>query len=398
MTSVKNTDVLTDIVIVGAGPAGLSAACALEGSGLKITLIEPQSKNSLADPKIDGREIALSHFSKSFLEEYGIWQKFDSKNIHLLKEAKIATGEEPFALGFERSDDPELPLGFLVSNHVIRKGLYQKASELENVTILTDHKVCSVQSKNDTATVTLDSKEIIECKLLIVADSRFSVTRRMLGIGAKMKDFGRVMLVCRMEHEIPHHSVAMEHFKYGKTCAILPLQEGVSSFVLTVPAAKSYEVTQLDEKGFNIFAEDIMNGSLGKMKLISERFSYPLIGVYSDKFIAQRAALIGDAAVGMHPVTAHGYNLGVKSAVTLSNLIKSAVKNGQDIGSSWLLQKYQLSHKIEAKPIYEGTNAVVNLFTNDNPAAKLLRRAALNISNHFTPFKKHVVSKLTQTK
>ena len=220
----------------------------------------------------------------------------------------------------------------------------------------------------------------------------------MLGIGAKMKDFGRVMMVCRMEHEIPHHSVAMEHFKYGKTCAILPLQEGVSSFVLTVPASKSYEVTELDETDFNSFAEEVMGGALGKMKLISERFSYPLIGVYSDKFMAQRAAFIGDAAVGMHPVTAHGYNLGVKSAATLAKLIISAEKKGQDIGSDWLLQKYQLNHRIEAKPIYEGTNAVVDLFTNDNPAAKLLRKAALNISNHLSPFKKHVVAKLTDTK
>ena len=264
-----------------------------------------------------------------------------------------------------------------MANHKIRQGLYQRAKSLEKIRFELGHAVEKVDTSKEAASVVLANGQCVSGQLLIAADSRFSAIRRMMGIGASMTDYGRVMLVCNMRHTKPHQNTARESFLYGKTCATLPLAEGVSSVVITVPASASKQLNEMSDEQFNRQATAVCDGKLGDMELISKRFSYPLVGTYSNRFIAQRFALVGDAAVGMHPVTAHGYNLAVRSADTLTQFVKKALDESADIGSDKVLRNYEIRHQLLAKPIYQGTNAVVKLFTNDHPVAKIARKAAL---------------------
>jgi ubiquinone biosynthesis UbiH/UbiF/VisC/COQ6 family hydroxylase len=218
----------------------------------------------------------------------------------------------------------------------------------------------------------------------------------MLGIGAKMKDFGRVMIVCIMTHPGSHRNTAQECFYYGRTCAILPLGENSSSIVITVPAAKAEALTSASLEDFERCVSDMLEHRLGKLTLVSERFSYPLVGAYADKFVSPGYALIGDAAVGMHPVTAHGYNLGLRSADTLAKQLLKAKQQGKNIGSLSVLQGYEWRHQLLAKPLYESTNMIVRLYTDDRPLAKLARTAAIRVGNNIAPFKKLVTHRLTQ--
>jgi 2-polyprenyl-6-methoxyphenol hydroxylase-like FAD-dependent oxidoreductase len=133
------------------------------------------------------------------------------------------------------------------------------------------------------------------------------------------------------------------------------------------------------------------------MRLVSELHSYPLVAVYADRFVATRFALIGDAAVGMHPVTAHGFNLGLSSQDTLANEIEHAVARGSDIGDSSLLNSYQSKHRRIAKPLYLGTNEIVNFFTNDTLPIKVARTIALRVTNHLPPIKWAIKNLLTET-
>jgi len=392
---VKNTDV----AIVGAGPAGLTFALCLAKSGLNITIIDQQPLKNIAEPTLDGRDIAMNHLSKCVLEELNVWQRFPEDEVHPLKEAKVIDGNSSYALHFERSDDPIAPLGYLVANHQIRDALYQQVCEHGNIELLTETSVENVHTNAADGVVETTSnagKQTIRASLVAAADSRFSVVRRMMGISAKMKDYGRVMMVCNMDHELSHQNTAQECFQYGRTCAILPLGPNRSSIVITTPSSRSGELSAMDDEAFAREAESMLGNRLGKMKLVTERFSYPLVGAMSNRFIGQRFALIGDAAVGMHPVTAHGYNLGVRSADTLATQIIKAKQAGKDIGSQWVLGNYEVRHKILSKPIYDGTNVVVQLFTDDNPVAKLARKAALRFGNNFRPFKKLVTQRLIQ--
>lgn len=389
----------TDVAIIGAGPAGLSFALCLANSGLNITLVDQQPLAAIAHPAMDGRDIAMNHVSKGILDQLGVWQRFPSDEVHPLKEAKVIDGNSPYTLHFERSDDPLAPLGYLVANHQIRNALYQRVIEHDNIRLITNSSVTNVHTNAADGVIEFNGDQgpsTLRASLVVAADSRFSAVRRMMGISARMKDYGRVMMVCNMEHEHSHENTARECFFYGRTCAILPLGPNRSSIVITTPSSRSAELNSLSDEDFTREAEQMIGHRLGKMTLKTERYSYPLIGAMSNRFISQRFALIGDAAVGMHPVTAHGFNLGLRSADTLASQVINAHQSGKDIGSKWLLGNYEARHKLLSKPIYDGTNVVVQLFTDDNPLAKVARKAALRIGNNFKPFKKLVTQRLIQ--
>ena len=139
-------------------------------------------------------------------------------------------------------------------------------------------------------------------------------------------------------------------------------------------------------------------GKLGQMKQIGERYSYPLVGVYAQKFRSTRFALIGDAAVGMHPVTAHGFNLGLRGQDILSNLIIKAINSENDIGSNEVLREFENKQIHLSRLMYFGTNGVVSLFTNDNNATKQIRKIVLKFANRFPPVKSLITKHLTESK
>jgi len=386
-----------DIVIIGAGPAGLSFANSLADTNINVLIVERQSREQLSDPAIDGRDIALTHFSQKLLVEMDTWSRMPADEVFPIKEAKVLDGESSYALHFNREDIPEDMLGYIISNQAIRKALYEKADSLDNVELLTDVSVTEVKTDENGAKVVLSNGKTVESALLVSADSRFSETRRKMGISADMHDFGRVCIVCRVQHEHSNEGVAHECFFYGQTLAILPLSENESSVVITVSSIMADRIMQMDAEEFSRHVEDQFKSKLGRMELSSERFPYPLVAVWANKFVGQRYAVIGDAAVGMHPVTAHGFNLGLRSQHTLASLVTDAHASGKDIGARNLLKQYESTHRKVARPIYLGTNAIVKLFTNDMPLHKLARKAVLRFGNIFPPIKRVITRQLTET-
>jgi ubiquinone biosynthesis UbiH/UbiF/VisC/COQ6 family hydroxylase len=220
----------------------------------------------------------------------------------------------------------------------------------------------------------------------------------MVGIPASMHDFGRVCIVCRMNHEKPHDGTAFECFHYGRTLAVLPLHGNRSSIVITAPMDQRELIMDMGEEQFNRDIEQRFESRLGSMSLVGERFAYPLVGVHARRFFANRFALIGDAAVGMHPVTAHGFNLGLSGASILAKEVISANKKGKDIGTIDVLNRYQTRHMRTTGPMYFGTNKIVKLFTDDRAPTKFIRQAALRVVNNFPQIKWAIQNKLTETR
>ncbi|WP_296062072.1 5-demethoxyubiquinol-8 5-hydroxylase UbiM [uncultured Amphritea sp.] len=385
-----------DIVIIGAGPAGLSFARSLGDTSLKVLLVERSSLTTLREPPEDGREIALTHLSVEMMKASGAWQQLADKDVSPICAAKVLDGNSSYTLNFDNDDSGLDALGYLVPNDKIRKAYFEVVEGIGNVELLTEISVEDVGSGVDSAWVLLSDGERVECDLLVSADSRFSETRRKMGVPATMKDFSRTAIVCRMEHTLPHNQTAFECFHYGRTLAILPMTGNLSSIVVTVSSAEADTIFNMSEEAFAADIEQRLQGQLGSMKLYGRRHLYPLVAVHANKFIGRRYAVIGDAAVGMHPVTAHGFNLGLRSQETLTKEIKHALSRGMDIGSYTVLEKYQTSHMRVTRPLYMGTNLVVGLFTNDNFAAKIARKATLRIANNFAPLKQVITRKLTE--
>ena len=387
-----------DIVVIGAGPAGLSFACSMAGLSLKILLVEKSALESISKPKPDGREIALTHHSRKILIKLGVWALIDEAKVSPLKEAKVFDGGSDSLLNFDAKKSAIEALGYLVSNHLIRAALFERVSQADNVTILNELMVDGISTTNTGAEVSLSNGKTIKSKLVVAADSRFSEIRRKMGIPSVMKDFSKVMITTRMSHEKAHNHIALEYFNYGHTLALLPLNGNVSSVVLTVPTDRLDEMLDLDEEKFNEMASDGFGGKLGQMKQIGDRHSYPLIGVYAQKFRATRFALIGDAAVGMHPVTAHGFNLGLRGQDLLSMSISRAINNGLDIGADAVLKEFERKQINLSRLMYFGTNGIVSLFTNDDVSIKQVRKLVLKFANRFPPVKALITQHLTESK
>ncbi|HJN38367.1 MAG TPA: 5-demethoxyubiquinol-8 5-hydroxylase UbiM [Gammaproteobacteria bacterium] len=383
-----------DVIIIGSGPAGMSLACLLAKSGLNIAIIDKSPLTSLDDPKLDGRDIALTFLSKKILEELGAWDRIASNNISKIRQAKVLDGLSSYSLDFDCEDVNKDKLGYLVSNRDIKKAIYEKVKTISNIELFLDHSA-RVESLNvDKALVSYNGK-IIESKLVVAADGRFSESRKLLGIETQMYDHGHVAIVCRMEHEKEHDDIAYECFLYGETLAVLPLVGKTSSIVITIPPIKADELFNLTEEEFNKYVENRFNFRYGKMSLINKRYKYPLVTVYAKSFISTRFALLGDAAVGMHPVTAHGYNLALKGAQILSMLLKSAVRQQQDIGGKTVLNSYQRQYNRACHLMYKGTNAIVWLYTKQYRVTKLMRKIVLRVGNSCFPIKKLIMGQLT---
>ena len=389
----------SDILVVGAGPAGLSFAAELVGSGLKVTLIEKSPLEVLQNPPYDGREIALTHLSREIMQRLGMWDLIPKDEIYPLRDAKVLNGQSDYQLHFpqptQARGEPADCLGYLISNHNIRKAAYEIASKLDNVTILTGTGVKEVKTSEDEAQVILENGEVLSGRLLLAADSRFSQTRRQLGISSDMHDYSRTMFVCRMKHTLSNQHTAYECFHYGRTIALLPLEEHLTNTVITVDSDKADTIKKMSPEELAASVKEQLKGRLGNMELVSTIHNYPLVGMIAQRFYGKRSALIGDAAVGMHPVTAHGFNLGLSSADLLAKLVLEAEQRGQDIGAASLLEKYSTKHMLHAQPIYHGTNMLLKLFTNETAPAKILRGLVLRASNNFPPLKKLITKQLT---
>lgn len=383
-----------DISIIGAGPAGLCLARSLAQAGFSIALIEKQPQSALEQPAADGRDIALTHASKAMLSTLGMWEHIPAEAVSIIKEARVFDGTSSRYMGLSSPDAEKL--AFIVSNHHIRYAAYAAVRHEERITWLDNVSVRGIALRDSCAEVTLSTGECIRSSLLCAADSRFSESRRAAGIAASMHDFGKSMVVCQMAHELAHGNVAHECFHHGHTLAVLPLNGNRSSVIITMPPLEAARMAQLPPQEFNAWASEQFQHRQGTMRLDSECFLYPLVGVYADRFVAKRFALIGDAAVGMHPVTAHGFNFGLKSVQSLTGFIRSERANGGDIGSDSVLSRYDQAHRRATRPLYLATSGIVSLYTNDSAPAKLARSVLLHAAEHMHPVKSLLMAKLTE--
>ena len=390
----REDNTIFDIVVVGAGPVGIAFACGFTDTNIKIAIVDKLSKASISNPKIDGREIALTHHSVKILKKLNVWRDISNKSISVIKEARILDGNSTYFLNFNHQEIQRENLGCLVPNHVIRKNLYKRLIKLSNITLINNTQCISVNTDEKYSSILLSNGKKIKATLVVAADGRFSKMRSKMGIPAFVNNFNKDMIVCRMEHEKPHKNIAYEFFRYDQTQASLPYIKNQSGIITTVAKDSTFSLMKMNKKKFNKEMENSFNNFFGRMKLIGKRFSYPMITTYTKQFISDRFALIGDAAVGMHPVTAHGFNLSLKGLDFLINEIRATIKNRADIGSTTVLNNYQAKLHLAAGPVYLATNIIVNLYTSNILPAKLTRQFILRFVNTVKPAKQVLLNML----
>jgi ubiquinone biosynthesis UbiH/UbiF/VisC/COQ6 family hydroxylase len=394
MTPPTNSD--PDILVVGAGPAGLALACAAADAGLTVRVLEQATRPSIENPAEDGREIALTHRARAVMERLGLWERLPADAPAPLREARVLDGNSPAALRFASQGTGLDALGWLVPNHLIRSAALRAAESRRGVEVLCDTRATALAIDATSARVTLADGREFAARLVVAADSRFSQVRRMAGIGASVHDFARSVVVGRVAHEHDSQGIAWECFRYGNTLAMLPLNGRQSSAVITVASDRAPEWLALGDDGFAARVQAQAPEAFGRITGAEPRHHYPLVGVYAHRFTGPRFALVGDAAVGMHPVTAHGYNFGLYGVEVLARQLAAARAAARDIGDTGVLAPYADEHRRTTLPTYLGTNALVKLFTDEHAPAKVARRVLLSAAERLPPFSIAVKAAITR--
>ncbi len=367
-----------DIVVAGAGPVGLAFAASLAGAGLRIVLVDPQREAALADPPDDGREIALTDRSVGMLRALGAWDRIPADQVAPLRRMQVLNGPSDYAMqlgpGGADGDMPGRFLGRFVPNHWLRRSLHAVVQGLPGATLLPGASVTAVRPQGDAVMATLSDGRVLTAGLVVAADTRRSRLRQQQGIGAALHDYRQRMLVCPVAHPVPHHETATAWFEYGQTLVTLPLNGGRSSAVMTVGEADATALLRLDDAAFGRELTRRYRGRLGAMRPVGGRQAVPVVTAYAARFVGRRFALLGDAAVGMHPTTAHGFNFGMLGQHALARELRTTLAAGRDVADPSALARYEAAHRAETRLFFAGAEALMRLYAaGDSLPARLLR-------------------------
>jgi 2-octaprenyl-6-methoxyphenol hydroxylase len=373
----------TDIVIAGGGLNGMALAVALGQAGLSVTLVDPLSAEVRGDTGFDGRGYALSLASQRLLAAIGVWRMVAAQSqpiLHItVSDGRAGEGASPLALDFDHAEIEEGPMGHMIEDRVLRPALLAVMGKVEGVTHVPEVSVIDHAPSSTGVTVTLSDGRQIEAALLVACDGKRSPTAARAGIRRTGWDYAQTALVCAIEHEKPHNGTAHQFFMPPGPLAILPLPGSRSSIVWTERHAMAEAVASMDDEDYLAVLRPRFGDFLGKIRLAGARFTYPLTLSVADRFVAERLALVGDAAHAVHPIAGQGLNAGLKDVAALAEVLVDARRRGEDVGRVDVLHRYERWRRFDTMTLAVATDAFNRLFSNDNPILRLGRDLGLGL-------------------
>lgn len=387
----KQTEISCDVIIVGGGLAGLTAAIGLAQEGFEVAVIDMAPKGDLTAVSYDGRSSALAYASCQLFEALGIWEYMEPFAQPIL-EIRVSDGPSLLHLHFDNETLGDGPLGHMVENRHTRLALFKRLEEMEGIHLLAPEKVATIERDNARATVTLESGTVIRAPLLLGIDGRGSIVRKHAGMALSKIEYQQHGIVCSVEHEFSHCGIAHERFLPSGPFAILPLTGNRSSLVWTEKSHLVETIMGLSERAFESEVRRRIGNFLGEVKVIGGRWAYPLSLQYTQNYVADRLALVGDAAHGIHPISGQGLNLGIKDVAVLIEVLTDARRVGLDIGSTAVLENYGRWRTTDNASVYAITDIFNRLFSNDIGPVKLVRDLGMAAINEVTPLKNFFMS------
>jgi 2-octaprenyl-6-methoxyphenol hydroxylase len=366
-----------DVVIAGGGMIGTSLALALATLDLRIAVVEPVLRDAAEQPSFDERSTALSRSSQRMFTALGLWDRIVAastpiRSIHVSDKGRF---------GFSHIDAGEQgveALGYVVINRVLGGVLQQALDALDNVEQLNPARIVSVATRADRARAEVEQpsgqSRRLSAKLLVAADGARSSVRDMLGIGSELVDYGQRAIIGNLLTELPNENRAYERFTEDGPIAMLPIRDGRTAFVWILTSEAAEAMLTLGDDAFTERLQDAFGNRLGAFSRAGARASYPLWLSKADRLVTERAVLVGNAAHGLHPVAAQGFNLGLRDVAALSDCIADAREDGVvDPGSAELLGRYAEWRRDDQQKLVRFTDGIVRLFGSRRPPVRALR-------------------------
>ena len=375
-----------DILIAGGGLNGPALALALAQGGLKVAVIDARPAPARAEAGFDGRAYALAIASKRLLQAVGVWDRVSAQSQPMLKimasDGHAGQGASPFHLSFDSDEIEEGPMGFMLEDRFLYAAFLAAMAEEPAITLLSGETVVAQEAGPQGASVTLVSGRRLTGRLLVGCDGRGSGVALRAGIRRQGWGYGQTALVTAIAHEKSHGGTAHQFFMPSGPLAILPLPGGHhSSIVWSETDTQAAAIQALDDTGYLAALRPRFGDFLGKIALAGTRFTYPLSLSLAERFVAERVALVGDAAHGVHPIAGQGLNLGLRDVAALAEVLILARRRGEDIGGAVALEEYQRWRRFDATTLALGMDGVNRLFSNDNPFLRLGRDLGLGLVN-----------------
>jgi 2-octaprenyl-6-methoxyphenol hydroxylase len=382
-----------DVVVVGGGPVGLTMALALVRSlrGLNVAILD---RRPFTVP-MDLRAYALAAGVRRVLEQLGVWDEIVDFAEPVLRMEITDSGNgdisRPHFLSFDGEVAPGEPFAHLVPNTRVTAALTDAlAGEAEFIAPV---EVTAFTAEAALGRLGLGDGRTIAAPLIIAADGAQSSLRRMAGIDVIAHDYRQSGIVTTIEHELPHHGTAWEHFRPAGPFASLPLPGNRSSLVWTETTDEAARIKTLSPEAAAAEIEIAMGSTLGKVTLADAIQAFPLRLQLAKSVIAPRLALIGDAAHVVHPIAGQGLNLGLKDVAALAEVVVETLRLGLDAGGADPLERYQRWRRMDTAAMAAVTDGLNRLFSNDVAPVRALRDFGLGLVDRAGPVKDFLIGR-----
>ena len=383
-----------DILISGGGVAGLTAASAFGAAGFIVCIVDPAPPvTDIADEGADLRTTAFLQPARDFLDMAGLWERLapfaTPLQVMRMVDASGRGGGVRTTRDFDAADISDQPFGWNLSNWLLRREMVARLTELDTVDFRTGVGFASMLTRSTGVKVRLSDGRAVQARLVIGADGRGSPVRDAAGIGVRTTRYGRRALTFAVTHAAPHDNVSTEIHRAGGPFTLVPLpdHEGqpCSAVVWMCDAAEVTRLEAMQEADFNAAATDRSAALYGPLKLATRRTSWPIISQVADRIIAERTALVAEAAHVMPPIGAQGLNTSLKD---LTVLLEQAKQAGDRLGETPMLDAYARARMHDVRLRAVGIDALNRTSMAGMPAVQGLRARGIGALHDIAPLRR----------
>jgi len=380
-----------DVAIVGGGMVGASLAVALRDSPLTVALIEGFAPDAAAQPSFDDRTTAIGNGSRAVFEGLGVWPQMAGEGAAI----RTIHVSDAGRFGFARLSAAELGLeafGYVLPNRAIGRALWAALGSAPRLTAFMPARPAQATLKGGAAVLEIErtggARERVQASLLVAADGAQSMLRATFGLPSHVEDYGQVAVVANVAADRRHDGTAFERFTSVGPLALLPLADGSYTVVWALAPEAAERARALPAPEFLAELQQRFGWRAGRFVRVGTRAAYPLALTRSDATHAERLVLVGNAAQSLHPVAAQGFNLGLRDAATLAEVLVAARAQGEDIGSDAVLNRFVAARDADRRGVIQFTDSLVKLFRSDLPGMGLLRDLGLLLFDLTLPAKR----------
>lgn len=376
-----------DLVIVGAGLVGATLAADLGQRGFRLALVEARPAPEPSGKGFDLRVSAVTRATQHVLESVGAWALLPEDRIQPFREMVVWDLPQIGEVHFDSADIAEAALGHIIENRAMQQALDARLGQLENVEIFRPAKLESLSIEPARAAARVDGSELL-ASLVVGADGSRSRVREFAGIEVREAAYGQRAVVATVTVSRGHAETAWQRFLPDGPLAFLPLPGNHASIVWSTTPAHAEALEQMSESRFVAALEDAYDGRLGEIDLVGPRASFDLTSFNARDYVAQRVALVGDAAHTVHPLAGQGVNLGILDAAALAEVLAAARAAGRDIGRAHTLRKYQRWRKGHNALMRTALSGLNWLFGSRYRPVRDARNAGLRVTDQIVPLKR----------